>query len=248
MIGDLAKVGLKPKLNYMQYTAFLENVRKGRTPVAHGTWGSNSIPDVSAMTAHFFLHGPDDLTKDPEVKKLIDEADSLTDPEQRKAVWQKVLDPHRRRGLLGAAVHLRQVLRVLQGPRLHADVRRDPAVLRGEVEVSGRGGVNPTAAVTRTRVRGLTPVCRCSPSQLKRLGVALLVALTVSLITFSMIYVSGDPAIAIAGEGARARTSRRSASSTASTGRSPCSISTGWPARCRATSAAPTRCASRSPT
>jgi peptide/nickel transport system permease protein len=39
---------------------------------------------------------------------------------------------------------------------------------------------------------------------LKRLGVALLVALTVSLITFSMIYVSGDPAIAIAGENARA--------------------------------------------
>jgi peptide/nickel transport system permease protein len=39
---------------------------------------------------------------------------------------------------------------------------------------------------------------------LKRLGVALLVALTVSLITFSMIYVSGDPALAIAGEGARA--------------------------------------------
>jgi peptide/nickel transport system permease protein len=39
---------------------------------------------------------------------------------------------------------------------------------------------------------------------LKRLGVALLVALTVSLITFSMIFVSGDPALAIAGEGARA--------------------------------------------
>ena len=72
VIGDLAKVGIKPKLNYVQYTAFLENVRKGRTPVAHGTWGSNSVPDVSAMTAHFFLHGPDDLTKDPEVKKLID--------------------------------------------------------------------------------------------------------------------------------------------------------------------------------
>ena len=38
---------------------------------------------------------------------------------------------------------------------------------------------------------------------LKRLGVALLVALTVSLITFSMIFMSGDPALAIAGEGAR---------------------------------------------
>jgi peptide/nickel transport system permease protein len=40
---------------------------------------------------------------------------------------------------------------------------------------------------------------------IKRLGLAVLVALTVSLITFSMIYVSGDPAIAIAGEGARAQ-------------------------------------------
>ncbi len=38
---------------------------------------------------------------------------------------------------------------------------------------------------------------------IKRLGIAILVALTVSLITFSMIYISGDPALAIAGEGAR---------------------------------------------
>ncbi|WNK00721.1 ABC transporter permease [Thalassospiraceae bacterium LMO-JJ14] len=35
---------------------------------------------------------------------------------------------------------------------------------------------------------------------LKRLSIALLVAITVSLITFSMIYLSGDPAIALAGE------------------------------------------------
>ena len=91
VIGDLVKVGLKPKLNYVQYTAFVENVHKGRTPVAHGTWGSNSVPDVSAMTAHFFTHGPDDLTKDPEVKKLIDEADALLDPDKRKAAWQKAL-------------------------------------------------------------------------------------------------------------------------------------------------------------
>jgi peptide/nickel transport system permease protein len=38
------------------------------------------------------------------------------------------------------------------------------------------------------------------PYLLKRLGVAVLVALTVSLITFSMIYLSGDPAVALAGE------------------------------------------------
>ncbi|MBO6519408.1 MAG: ABC transporter permease [Rhodospirillales bacterium] len=37
---------------------------------------------------------------------------------------------------------------------------------------------------------------------LKRLSIALLVAITVSLLTFSMIYLSGDPAIALAGESA----------------------------------------------
>ena len=37
---------------------------------------------------------------------------------------------------------------------------------------------------------------------IKRLGVAILVALTVSVITFSMIYLSGDPAVALAGESA----------------------------------------------
>lgn len=35
---------------------------------------------------------------------------------------------------------------------------------------------------------------------IRRLGVAILVALTVSMITFSMIYLSGDPAMALAGE------------------------------------------------
>nr|WP_111301882.1 ABC transporter permease [Paracoccus saliphilus] len=39
---------------------------------------------------------------------------------------------------------------------------------------------------------------------LKRLGLALLVALTVSFISFSLLFLSGDPAIAIAGESANA--------------------------------------------
>ncbi len=36
----------------------------------------------------------------------------------------------------------------------------------------------------------------------KRLGVAVLVALTVSILSFSMVYLTGDPAIALAGESA----------------------------------------------
>src|SRR5450759_638665 len=37
----------------------------------------------------------------------------------------------------------------------------------------------------------------------KRLGLAVLVALTVSIIAYLLLYLSGDPAIALAGEGAR---------------------------------------------
>ncbi len=39
---------------------------------------------------------------------------------------------------------------------------------------------------------------------LKRLGLALAVALAVSMIAFLLLRLSGDPAIAIAGEGAQA--------------------------------------------
>ena len=37
---------------------------------------------------------------------------------------------------------------------------------------------------------------------LKRLGLAVLVAFTVSLLSFGLLFLSGDPAAAVAGEGA----------------------------------------------
>lgn len=91
IIGDLVKVGLRPKLNYLQFTAFQEANRKGRAPVAHGTWGSNSIPDLSAITSHFFTGGPDDRANDAQVIAGIADADSQTDPVRRAALWKAVL-------------------------------------------------------------------------------------------------------------------------------------------------------------
>lgn len=91
VIGDLARVGIRARLTYLQYSAWQEAVRKNRAPVAHGTWGSNSIPDISAITAQFFAGGPDDQARDEQVIKMIAEADSQTDPARRKAVWHKIL-------------------------------------------------------------------------------------------------------------------------------------------------------------
>ena len=92
VIGDLAKVGIKAKLNFMQYRALRDLVWKGKTPINHMTWGSNSIPDVSAITSHFFSGGRDDPAKDPEVIKALAEGDTATDPKVREAAYKKALD------------------------------------------------------------------------------------------------------------------------------------------------------------
>jgi len=89
VIGDLAKVGIKAKLNFMQYRALRDVVRKGNTPVNHMTWGSYSIPDVSAIVSNFFTHGPDDLTKDDKVKEYLAVADNSIDADKRIEFYNK---------------------------------------------------------------------------------------------------------------------------------------------------------------
>ena len=91
VIGDLAAIGLKANLKFMQYRALRELVWKGETPINHMTWGSNSIPDVSASTGHFFSGGRDDPAKDPKVVEALEQGNTSTDPEERKAAYQKAL-------------------------------------------------------------------------------------------------------------------------------------------------------------
>jgi peptide/nickel transport system substrate-binding protein len=64
MIGDLVKVGLKPKLNFLQYAPLVQAIHKKGIPVAHMTWGSNGIPDVSACAGAFFDSSPNDMSQD----------------------------------------------------------------------------------------------------------------------------------------------------------------------------------------
>ncbi len=92
VIGDLAEVGLKANLKFMQYRALRDLVWKGTTPINHMTWGSNSIPDVSAITSHFFSGGRDDPAKDPEVIKHLETADTSVDPEVRKRHYKEALE------------------------------------------------------------------------------------------------------------------------------------------------------------
>jgi len=91
VIGDLAKIGIKANLKFMQYRALRDLVWKNQTPVNHMTWGSNSIPDASASTSHFFSGGRDDFAKDPAVIKALETADNSTDPAERKRNYKEAL-------------------------------------------------------------------------------------------------------------------------------------------------------------
>ena len=91
IIGDLAKVGLNANLRYMKYSALRDLIREGKAEVANMTWGSNSIPDVSASASYFFGGGPDDSASDPEVMAALREGDVSTVPSVREAAYSRAL-------------------------------------------------------------------------------------------------------------------------------------------------------------
>ncbi len=94
VIGDLAKVGIRANLSFLQYRALRDLIWGGQTPIAHMTWGSNSIPDVSASTSHFFSGGKDDPSGpggDPEVVGSVERGDTTVEPADRAAAYKEAL-------------------------------------------------------------------------------------------------------------------------------------------------------------
>jgi len=90
MMGDLTKVGIKPRLQWLQYATLRDKVRKGEAPLSFMTWGSGSILDAANSTGYFFGKGPDDTTQDPRVVELIKKAAAETDAAKRLALYDDV--------------------------------------------------------------------------------------------------------------------------------------------------------------
>ena len=91
IINYLQAVGIRAKLNFLQYAAMRDMARGNKTALTHQTWGSNLVNDVSASTPVYFGGGADDLAHDPEIIKLLDEGDHTIDPAKRTAAYQKAL-------------------------------------------------------------------------------------------------------------------------------------------------------------
>ena len=91
IIGYLKAVGIRANLKFLQYAAMREQVRGQKVGLAHQTWGSFSVNDVSASTPVYFKFLPDDINRDPEVRDLLQAGDTTTDPAARKAAYAKGL-------------------------------------------------------------------------------------------------------------------------------------------------------------
>jgi peptide/nickel transport system substrate-binding protein len=59
--------------------------------MAHQTWGSFSVNDVSASTPVYFAGGPDDINRDPKVIELLKKGDNSVDPAARKEAYSTAL-------------------------------------------------------------------------------------------------------------------------------------------------------------
>lgn len=90
-MGDLAKVGIRTNLTWLKYAAARDLIVEGKAAVANMSWGSSSIPDVSAVTSYFFGGGPDDPANDETVQADIREGDLSTDPDVRRAAYARAL-------------------------------------------------------------------------------------------------------------------------------------------------------------
>ncbi len=80
----LRAVGITLSIQQLQVGAEIEKVMAGATPANMGTWGSNSVNDVSAVLPYFFGGGSNDYARDPQVQKELQLAGVETDPARRQ--------------------------------------------------------------------------------------------------------------------------------------------------------------------
>jgi len=92
IINYLQAVGIKAKLNFMQYAAMRDQVRANKAALVHQTWGSNLVNDTSASTPVYYGGGADDIARNPQIKDLLDKGDHTVEPKARNEYYKKALN------------------------------------------------------------------------------------------------------------------------------------------------------------
>jgi peptide/nickel transport system substrate-binding protein len=92
IINYLQAVGIKAKLTFLQSPAMRDMVRANKASLVHQTWASNLVNDVSASTPVYYAFGNDDVTRDPEVRDLLEKGDHTIAIGPRKELYKKALN------------------------------------------------------------------------------------------------------------------------------------------------------------
>jgi peptide/nickel transport system substrate-binding protein len=87
----LQAVGIKPKITQLQVSAAIQKAWKGENPLYHGSWGSYSINDVSAIFPVMYGGGNDDYARDPELIKLVNDGGATADAVTRKKAYSAAI-------------------------------------------------------------------------------------------------------------------------------------------------------------
>ena len=87
----LQAVGIRAKITQLQVAAAIQKAWRGENPLYHGSWGSYSINDVSAILPVMFGGGNDDYARDPELIKLVEAGGATSDPDARKKAYSAAI-------------------------------------------------------------------------------------------------------------------------------------------------------------
>ena len=87
----LQAVGIRPKITQLQVSAAIQKAWRGENPLYHGSWGSYSINDVSAIFPVMYGGGNDDYARDPELIKLVADGGASSDPAVRKKAYSAAI-------------------------------------------------------------------------------------------------------------------------------------------------------------
>jgi peptide/nickel transport system substrate-binding protein len=87
----LKAVGINLRIQQLQIGAAIQAAEAGKTPLYSGSWGSNSINDVSAFMPYFLGGGLNDYARDADVQSLLKQAGASVDPELRRKAYSEAI-------------------------------------------------------------------------------------------------------------------------------------------------------------
>jgi peptide/nickel transport system substrate-binding protein len=87
----LKAVGINLRIQQLQIGAAIQKAEAGEAPLYSGSWGSNSVNDISAFMPYFLGGGLDDYAHDADVRELLTKAGTTLDAEVRQKAYSDAI-------------------------------------------------------------------------------------------------------------------------------------------------------------